>query len=170
MARLVFRLLTLLLLLLHLHLGQAWDCPTGENCTAGDLFIWSPTIQLTFINQNTLQIPPIKIIVFIAKLFHLPEAVWSIFTLLSVGVVNFTSIGLSWSLFQNSGPIYCKIYFVYFHTALLLQDFSSLEDLRDMKQALKCSQLPCARSNLFPSLLFLAEVTSQPFTFLPRQI
>ena len=58
------------LLLLHLHLGRAWDCPTGENCTAGDLFIWSPTIQLTFINQNTLQITPIKIIVCIAKLCH----------------------------------------------------------------------------------------------------
>ena len=74
---------------------------------------------LTFINQNTVQITPIKIIVWIAKLCH------SIFQrqfdqsspCCQLSVVNIT-IALSWSLFQNSGPIYCEIYFVYLYTAL----------------------------------------------------
>ena len=72
------------------------------------------TNGLTFTNfyQNTVQITPIQIIVsLILQNSTIPEPVWSIFA----------SIALSWSLFQNLDQNFCKIYFIQFHKAILLQ-------------------------------------------------
>ena len=109
---------------------------------------------LTFINQNTVQITPIKSIVWIAKLCHFifQRQFDQSSPCCQLSVVNIT-IALSWSLFQ--AQFTAKFTLSAFIQLSLLQDSSSLVDLGNIKQALKCSQLLCAQSHLFPSLLFL---------------